>query len=192
MTQSERPIKVLFICYGNRCRSPAAEGYAKKYASDHHLGAILEFSSAGFNSLFCAAEPNTVFILKEDGIDMSTFSSQNVHRDLILEANYVLTMEGAQRDMIRGCYTTVPGVAEKVFTLKEIAGRGPDPDGSVHDPYDEPIERYRVIMNEIKQHIPWAIEEILRREHKEHYLVSPPAMKRKAVKKATKTKSFKK
>ncbi len=193
MSQSERPIKVLFVCYGNRCRSPAAEGYAKKYAADHHLDGIFEFSSAGFNSLFCAAEANTIYILKEDGIDLSTFSSQNVHRDLILEANYVLTMEGAQRDMIRGCYTTVPGVAEKVFTLKEMAGpKGPDPEGSVHDPFDEPIERYRAVMNEIKMHIPWAIEGILQREHKEHYLVTPPAKKVKPAKKSSKTKSFKK
>ncbi len=193
MTQPERPIKVLFICYGNRCRSPAAEGYAKKYAADHHLDGIFEFSSAGFNSLFCAAEPDTVHILKEDGIDLTSFSSQNVHRDLILEANYVLTMEGAQRDMIRGCYTTVPGVADKVFTFKEMAGgRGPDPEGSVHDPYDEPIERYRAIMQEIKMHIPWVIEAILQREHKEHYLEPPPVEAGKSIPKAPKPKSYKK
>ncbi len=193
MSKLERPIKVLFICYGNRCRSPAAEGYAKKFAADHHLDGLFQFTSAGFNSLFAPAEPNTVHILREeDGIDLSGFSSQNVHRDLLLEADYVLTMEGAQRDMLRGCYTTVPSVANKVFTLKEMAGRGPDPDGSVHDPYDEPIERYRAVMHEIRQHIPWVIEEILRREHKEYYLISPPADKGKIAKKASKSKSFRK
>jgi protein-tyrosine-phosphatase len=188
-----KPIKVMFICYGNRCRSPAAEGYAKKYAADRHLDGLFQFSSAGFNSLFCPAEPNTVHILREeDNIDLSGFSSQNVHRDLLLEADYILTMEGSQRDMIRGGYTALPGVAEKVFTLKEIAGRGPDPDGSVHDPYDEPIERYRAVMHEIKLHIPWVIEEILRREHKEHYLAPPPLTDGNTTAKASKTKSYKK
>ncbi len=188
-----KPIKVMFICYGNRCRSPAAEGYAKKYAADHHLDGLFEFSSAGFNSLFAPAEPNTVHILREeDGIDLSKFSSQNVHRDLLIEVDYILTMEGSQRDMIRGGYTAFPGVAEKVFTLKEIAGRGPDPDGSVHDPYDEPLERYRAVMHEIKLHIPWVIEEILRREHKGHYLASTPSGESKKPVKALKTKSYKK
>ncbi len=196
MSKPERPIKVMFICYGNRCRSPAAEGYAKKYAADHHLDGLFEFTSAGFNSCFCAAEHNTIHILKEEeGIDLSGFSSQNVHRDLILEADYILTMEGSQRDMLRGCYTTVPGVANKVFTLKEMAGRGPDPDGSVHDPYDEPIERYRAVMHEIKEHIAWAIEAILIREQKEQYLKNPPPWASSAKKipvKASKTKSYKK
>jgi len=115
----------------------------KKYAVNHHFEGTFKIYSTGFNSLFTSAEPDTVCILKEeDGIDLSDFSSQNVSRDLFLEADYIVTMEGAQRDTIRGCYSNVPSVADKVFTIKEITQWGPDPDGSVHDPYDEPIERY--------------------------------------------------
>jgi len=167
MSPSERPIKVLFICYGNRCRSPAAEAYARKYARDHKLDKMFEFSSAGFNSLFCAADPNTIHILREeDDIDLSNFTSQNLHRDMIVEADYILTMERAQRDMLRGCYAAIPRVNEKIFTLKEMAEQGPDPDGSIPDPYDEPLDRYKTIIHEIKLYIPWVIEAILRREHK--------------------------
>ena len=77
--------------------------------------------------------------------------------------DYVITMEGHQRDLIRWGYQKAPELAAKVYTLKEIARNGPDPDGSIPDPYDQEKERYRKILHEIKVHVHWAIEEILGR-----------------------------
>ncbi|MDC1105254.1 low molecular weight phosphotyrosine protein phosphatase [Prolixibacteraceae bacterium] len=42
--------KVLFICLGNICRSPAAEGIFKKYVSDAGLNDQFEIDSAGMIS----------------------------------------------------------------------------------------------------------------------------------------------
>ena len=40
-------VKVLFVCMGNICRSPAAEGIAKKFAEKRGLNGKLEIDSAG-------------------------------------------------------------------------------------------------------------------------------------------------
>ncbi len=158
------PIKVLFVCYGNRCRSPAAEYYARKYAQDHSLEKVFSFESAGFGSLWEGAEPHTVVILRdEEGMDLSDFRSRNLSREMVLDADYVITMEWARRDLIRMSYSHVPGITEKVFTLKEIAQHKSDPEGSIKDPYDEDYERYRTILHEIKENVHRALEEILRR-----------------------------
>src|SRR5271157_334201 len=160
------PIRVIFVCYGNRCRSPAAEYYAKKYAADHGLDGIFHFRSAGLNSMYESAEPDTINILwEEEGIDMSGFQSNNLSEKMIRGADYIVTMDGARRDFLRasaGAFS--PEFADKVFTLKELARRGPDPDGSIADPYEENVELYRKILHEIKEHVHWAIEEIIARE----------------------------
>ncbi|MHA1730870.1 MAG: arsenate reductase/protein-tyrosine-phosphatase family protein [Promethearchaeota archaeon] len=158
-------VKVLFVCYGNRCRSPAAEYYARKYARERGLAGLFEFESAGFGSLWEGAEPHTVEILRdEEGLDLSGFRSKNLSRQMVEGADYVLTMEWARRDLLRMSNSHLPGVEEKVFALKEMAARGPDPEGSIRDPFDEDYERYREILHEIKDHVHMAVDEIARRE----------------------------
>lgn len=39
--------KILFVCLGNICRSPAGEGIMKKIISDHHMSDRIEVDSAG-------------------------------------------------------------------------------------------------------------------------------------------------
>jgi len=40
-------LKILFVCMGNICRSPTAEGVFRKKASEHNLFENLEIDSAG-------------------------------------------------------------------------------------------------------------------------------------------------
>lgn len=39
--------KILFVCMGNICRSPAAEGIAKKFLENRRLDSAIEIDSAG-------------------------------------------------------------------------------------------------------------------------------------------------
>lgn len=41
------PTKILFVCLGNICRSPAAEGVLRKLATDQGVDHLLEIDSAG-------------------------------------------------------------------------------------------------------------------------------------------------
>ena len=40
-------IKILFVCLGNICRSPAAEGVMKRLVEDRNLSSLFEIDSAG-------------------------------------------------------------------------------------------------------------------------------------------------
>lgn len=44
---AECPFKVLFICLGNICRSPAADGILHKIVEEHNCAALWEIDSAG-------------------------------------------------------------------------------------------------------------------------------------------------
>ena len=43
-----RPVRVLFVCLGNICRSPAAQGVMEKMAADRGQAGRVECDSAGF------------------------------------------------------------------------------------------------------------------------------------------------
>ena len=57
--------QVLFVCLGNTCRSPMAEGFANKYGSD-----VVRATSAGLSPVETVIR-ETVMIMDEVGIDIS-------------------------------------------------------------------------------------------------------------------------
>ncbi len=58
--------RVLFVCVGNTCRSPMAEGFANHYGSD-----VLVARSAGLSPVQFVA-PETVAIMAEVNVDVSS------------------------------------------------------------------------------------------------------------------------
>jgi protein-tyrosine phosphatase len=53
-----RPIKVLFVCLGNICRSPTAEGVFRKLAAEADAGARFEVDSAGTGAWHAGEAPD--------------------------------------------------------------------------------------------------------------------------------------
>ena len=47
MQTDKKKIRILFVCLGNICRSPAAEGIMKKFVDKNELQDIIEVDSAG-------------------------------------------------------------------------------------------------------------------------------------------------
>ena len=44
-----KPIKVLMVCLGNICRSPAAQGVMQRLVDERHLGSRIYLDSAGLS-----------------------------------------------------------------------------------------------------------------------------------------------
>lgn len=65
------PIKVLFLCTGNSCRSQIAEGWLRQLGGDQ-----FEVFSAGLEPH--GVNPNTVTVMEELGIDMSKHRSKHI------------------------------------------------------------------------------------------------------------------
>jgi arsenate reductase len=59
-----RPVKVLFLCTGNSCRSQMAEGWARHLKSE-----VIEAFSAGIEAH--GVNPLTVEVMAEAGVDIS-------------------------------------------------------------------------------------------------------------------------
>lgn len=77
--------KILVLCTGNSCRSQIAEGYLR-----HFAGSQAEVYSAGIETH--GVNPKAIAIMKEDGIDISSHTSNNVNEYVNIDFDYVITV----------------------------------------------------------------------------------------------------
>ncbi len=85
--ETRRPLRVLFLCTGNACRSQMAEGWAR------HLGrGRLEARSAGIE--VHGQDPRAIAVMREAGVDISKQPSTRVDDTLLRWADLVVTVCG--------------------------------------------------------------------------------------------------
>jgi len=77
--------KILVLCTGNSCRSQIAEGYLRHFAKDK-----AEIYSAGIETH--GVNPRAVATMREDGIDISAQTSNNVTEYKDIDFDYVITV----------------------------------------------------------------------------------------------------
>ncbi len=77
--------KVLVLCTGNSCRSQMAEGYLKHFAGNKALIYSAGVETHGLN-------PHAVSIMKEDGIDISNHTSNNIDEYRDIDFDFVITV----------------------------------------------------------------------------------------------------
>ncbi len=76
---------ILILCTGNSCRSQIAEGYLRFFAGDK-----AEIFSAGIETH--GVNPKAIQVMKEDGIDISKQTSNNVNDYINIAFDYVITV----------------------------------------------------------------------------------------------------
>lgn len=79
---SPRPLRILFVCLGNICRSPSAEGVFRKHLEQAHLSHLVEIDSAGTASYHIGepADERAEEAAARRGIDISAHRARQVHR----------------------------------------------------------------------------------------------------------------
>jgi len=77
--------KILVLCTGNSCRSQIAEGYLRHFAGDK-----TEIYSAGVETH--GVNPKAIEVMKDDGIDISGHTSNNIDEYSNIYFDYVITV----------------------------------------------------------------------------------------------------
>ncbi len=138
---------VLFVCTGNICRSPMAEGLLRRLLQERPLRAI-QVSSAGFIAV--PGNPAThlaALVAKEHGVDLSQHRAQPLTSSLIREADLILVMEPGHRWELLQHHREI---ASKVFLLRHFARSG-DHHRAIADPYGLDLQAYRSCFEEIRE-----------------------------------------
>ena len=107
---------ILFVCTGNTCRSPMAEGLLRHALRDDKSFRILSAGVAANSG--APANPETVTILRESGIDLENHLSRPITSDLVREAMLILAMTDVHKEIILELF---PEAGERVFLLGEFS-----------------------------------------------------------------------
>jgi len=129
------PIKVMFLCIGNSCRSQMAEGLAREFGKG-----IFDPRSAGL--IAAGVHPRAVEVMRELGIDISKQKSKEIDQKLVSKMDIVITLcAGAEE----ACPRTPPGVQRLHWPVKDPMGAR----GSREDI----LKEFRRARDEIKEKI---------------------------------------
>ncbi len=138
----QKPLKVMFLCTANSCRSQMAEGLAKHIGNGH-----VEVHSAGMFKHHI--QPRSISVMKELGIDISDQKSEAVNKRLLNKMDVVITLcHNAESK----CPITPPGIKRLHWPIK-------DPVGSAGTE-EEIMSEFRKARDEIKNRIERFIEEM--------------------------------
>jgi RpiB/LacA/LacB family sugar-phosphate isomerase len=139
---------ILFVCTGNVCRSPMAEGlfrHAVKGRTDYDV------LSAGVGAVEgLPPSEHAVRALRELGIDISQQRSRMLSGELVRRADYIFGMTHSHVDAVMLLY---PHAAEKTFLLREFDETLDSFENDVPDPIGGSFDVYLNCRDQIEQGI---------------------------------------
>ena len=96
-------VKVLFVCMGNICRSPMAEGVFHKLVSEAGLEDKVSIDSAGTHSYHVGDAPDqrAQAVLREQGIDISGLRGRQVADPDFKQFDYIVAMDTANLNNLK-------------------------------------------------------------------------------------------
>lgn len=106
------PIKVMFLCTGNACRSQMAEGFARA------LGyGLIDVYSAGI--MAAGVHPRAIAVMKELNIDISLQKSTKIDERLLKTMDVVITLCGNAEE---ACPRTPPEIKRIHWPINDPVG----------------------------------------------------------------------
>ena len=129
LVSPRKPLRLLFVCVGNSCRSQMAEGLARAMGGDRIVA-----ESAG-TSPGDKVAPKAVDVMAELGIDISHQRPKLLTRDALDRADRSFTMGCDARDQCPAPWLAGSGAWE------------------IDDPVGQGIEKYREVRDDIRRHL---------------------------------------
>jgi len=149
-----RGTRVLFVCTGNTCRSPIAEGLLRRAVEAAGRGDI-EVGSAGTGAWEGSpASEGSYLVSLEQGIDLSGHRARMLTPELIEQADLILTMSRTHLGRVREL-----GGGGRAHLLAEFATAGSADD--IWDPFGGDLEDYRTTFRVLEPMVARVAERLL-------------------------------
>lgn len=148
LSSIKRRFVITFICSGNICRSPMAEGILKKLLEKSKISRQVEINSAGtLNLMPNRASSEAIKICHNHKVDINKHRSKPIDRLILDEANIIICMAVYHYNIILRNH---PEYADKIYVLKSMNREENLIDPSIADPIGMSEEFYEQIYVEIE------------------------------------------
>lgn len=142
--EEKSKVKFLFVCTGNTCRSPMAEGMFRKYLAEKLDCSIdlleekgYKVSSAGTMRMAgMPASAESIEACAARGIDITGHKNRPLSTELIEESDFIFVMTEAHRQYVLALSEGVAGKCHLLAGEKEVA----DPIGQSQEVYNDCVQ----------------------------------------------------
>lgn len=155
-------VKVLFVCLGNICRSPTAQGVFERLLEEHGLSDHIDVDSAGTSGWHIGDPPDRRMqkAAQRRGIDLSGQRSRRVMPDDCNKFDYILAMDRANLDDL--VWMCPDGTGKRVGLFMDYAGHLGVPE--VPDPYYGGRRGFEQVLDLIEEAAEGLLEHIKRND----------------------------
>lgn len=154
--------KILFVCLGNICRSPSAEGVAHHIIKTRGWEELFEIDSAGLHSMHAGElpDPRTRKAAQARGYDL-TSRSREVKTEDFFDFDLLVAMDDSNAAEL---YRRAPGVEEsrKIVKMRDYFPEGEVLD-YVPDPYYGGVRGFELVLDLLEA----SVENLLRQQIEE-------------------------
>lgn len=160
----DRPLRVLFVCLGNICRSPLAEGVFRQMLERDGLDAAVEVDSAGTGSWHVGEPPHpeSTAVAARRGVRLSG-SARQVEPSDLGRYDYVVAMDGSNMAELRRMAEDTPGASARLHRLREFEPAPSEAELDVPDPYGGGARGFERVHDVVEEACAGLLDHIRRR-----------------------------
>ncbi len=153
--------KVLFVCMGNICRSPTAQGVFRTMVADAGLADTVQVESAGTHAYHVGEPPDVRAqqAAKKRGYDIADLRARQVTQDDFRDADLILAMDWENLAMLQ--QQCPRAYKHKLHLLMRFAGEHDA--ATVPDPYYGGAEGFNTVLDYVEDACQGLIDVVRRR-----------------------------
>ena len=147
----KKPYHVTFICTGNVCRSPFAEGSMRFVARQEAWLDLIEVTSGGELDLH-GAPADTLMVAEggRRGFDLTRHRSRQVDFEYLNSCDLILCLAAGHAALLKRCH---PSISDRVYQLGLYPEAGTNPEADIADPIGKDEKFFNEVCDQMEMHI---------------------------------------
>ncbi len=147
-------MRLLFVCTGNTCRSPLAEGIARRLIADRGLPDV-SASSAGTSAWPDApASDGSLLVAMERGIDLGEHRARQLSPEIVAASDLIVAMGPHHLERVEAL-----GGTDRSWLLSAYAA-GTSTGRPVSDPFGGDLDVYRATFDELEREVGLVLDRV--------------------------------
>jgi protein-tyrosine phosphatase len=149
---------VLFVCLGNICRSPMAEGAFRAAALEQGLACHVDSAGTASYHIGSPPDPRAIAVASRHGIDISGQAARQIERDDFFRFSHIVALDRANLEGVRA-RAPRDATAHLAMVMDAVEGRRGEP---VADPYYGDEAAFEAAWSVITQGVDAWVAQLLR------------------------------